>query len=134
MIDHDALVWALFTRDTPAGTFISNELNLSATTPIATPAVIYSLANSGQTQNGPGLWTGDLDVQVIGKPDEAWTLASDLYDAMHAWADEQTGIIADVGHVQDLDDNTAFSRSSTTQTVGKGVVQYAGSFAVALRN
>lgn len=134
MIDHETLIWTLLTRDLPSGTFVSLEENISGAQSITLPAVIYSLVNTGQTQNGPNLWTGQLDTQVLGSADTAWGLASDLYDSIHAWAEQQTGIVADIGWVSTLSDIEAFTRSATTQTVAKGVIQYAGSFALALRN
>jgi hypothetical protein len=142
MIDHETLIWSLFQRDMPPGTYFSTETDVAADFEIPLPALIYSLTNDGQRRNGPGLWAGQLDVSILGEPGDAWSLSSTVYDLVHVWADAQTGIVAGVGHVQDVDDISAFSRSaaskssesSDTNIIGKGVVKYAGSFALALRN
>lgn len=134
MIDHETLIWSLFQRDLPEGTYFSSETNIADGFQIPLPAVIYSLVNNGQTGNGPHLWTGQIDVQIIGEPAPAWVLASTVYDILHAWADLQTGVVVDVGWVQDVTDISAFSRPTSTNIVGKGVTQYAGSYALALRN
>lgn len=134
MLDHEMLLWELLKRDLPAGTYFSPETSIAAGFEIPLPAAIYSLVNNGQTQNGPRLWTGQIDFQILGEPDPAWVLASSLYDILHAWADTQTGVIAGVGWVQDVSDISAFSRPTSTNIVGKGVTQYAGSYALALRN
>jgi len=134
MIDHETIFWSLLDRDLISGTYFSSETNIAADFEIPLPAIIYSLTNTGQTQNGPNLWTGQVDVQILGDPEPAWDLAANVYDILHQWADEQTGVVDDVGWVQDVTDISAFSRPTGTQIVGKGVIQYAGSFALALRN
>ena len=140
MIDHETLIWSLLTRDMPMGAYFDSETNIAEDFELPMPALIYSLSNSGQTQNGPNLWTGQLDVTILGKPADAWARASAVYDMVHGWA--TNGVIPDVGWVQDLTDISAFSQQSFSKSsrtpsvniVGKGVNQYAGSFALALRN
>ena len=133
MIDAETLIDTLL-RAAATGATVYAEQNTDAATALSLPAVVWDLALTGQTQNGPGLWTGQIDLRVIGAPSAAWALTSALYDAAHGWEQDPSGMVPDVGWVAEVGDVAAINRPQTDNTVGKGVTEYALSLSLALRS
>jgi hypothetical protein len=133
VIDAETLVDTLL-RAAAAGANVYAEQNSDASTALELPAVIWDLALTGQTQNGPGLWTGQLDLRIIAAPADAWALNSALYDAAHAWEQDPSGLVPEVGWVAEVTDVAAINRPQSDNTVGKGITEYALSFSLALRS
>lgn len=129
MIDAESLIRSLLIRDTDATVYA--EQDTSDTDPLTLPAVVWDLTVDGQTGNGDGLWSGMLGLRVIAVPDEAFSTASDLYDAVHGWPADSTVDGAWVTYVRDVQ---TVNRPQSTNTVGKGVSLYQMSFTIIIRN
>lgn len=126
MIDAGSLIYGLLTAAVPAAT-VTDEVDLDTINSF--PTIAYSVSGPGQTANGDGYWNVFLDLNVIGDTTNAFSTASALYDAVHAWA----GVSTQFGWVHEVTDVSLFSTVPTPTVAGRQVVQYAGSFALSLR-
>lgn len=93
---------------------------------------ITHFSTAAQDQNGNGLWTGTLTVNIFADPADAFTVAKRFYAGIWAWNQPTVGVVPGVGGITSLEDISAFSRTSeVVQMETKAVVQYTGSFAYA---
>jgi hypothetical protein len=102
------------------------------------PSVIWHVTGSGQTANGDGLWLYTLSVNVFGNGmDDAKAAMKTFYDVVHAWDANPASTVLDVDGspvwVSSLEDNDLPSRFPSADIPGRNVVQYGGSFPLALR-
>ncbi|GIT80181.1 hypothetical protein LLS1_18500 [Leifsonia sp. LS1] len=134
MIDGERLVYELLQAAAPPGTQVLPESDLDVLGEL--PVWMFHTDSDGQSENGPGLWSFTLDVNVFGNGiDAAKQQARLCYDAIWSWMDDPAATVIDgVGWVSEVEDMSLFSRAGTPALTGRGVSQYAGSFALALRN
>jgi hypothetical protein len=138
MIDAELLIKTLLDRDTPEGVLILpaiDGIEYPGVFPLMTFAV--SVGQAIDNHAPPAGWEATLDLNIIDDDlDDAKALAFAVYDAVWAWADPfspSVGIVANVGSVNDVGDNSIFTRVSTVEVESKWVTQYAGSFGLTLR-
>lgn len=129
-MDYERLLYTLFTRDFPTVTVLY-EPNMQPGVHPKLPAIVYSLTVAGETGNGPDLWVGQIDVTLLGTSTTTVPLSTAVHRTIHKWANEQTGIIAGVGHVQTIDDISAFVTGPTT--AGAATQTRAASYAATFR-
>lgn len=134
MIDPELLVFTLLEAGKPDGWTIEPETDSESLDDL--PLLTFNIIGDGQSSNGPGLYTVTLDLSVFTEGiDAAKAGAGVFYDLVHQWDENPiTSIVDGVGWVQSVDDISLFSRMGTPEVTGHNVSQYAGSFALALRN
>lgn len=99
------------------------------------PLVLFDFSSTGQSQNGPGIWSGSLLLSSFGNGQaEAGDGADDLYALAHLWNLPDNGIVAGVAAVELVEDDIAFSQNPQSVMLGKNVSQYDGSLAVVIRS
>lgn len=112
----------------------SVESMLSETSIDRLPLVIYTFIGSGQSQNGPGLWSGSLIISTIDRTlSGATALQKTIYGIVTSWALPGNGVVDGLGAVESVEDESLFSLSPKSSLIGKDVSQYDGSFGVSLR-
>lgn len=133
MIDPEQLLFTLLKAGAPAGTKVAPESDSESLGQL--PLWTFNIIGDGQTSNGPGLYEITLDISVFAEGiDTAKAGAKAAYDLVWSWADDPlSAIVPDVGWVSDVADISLFSRMGTPEITGRNVSQYAGSFALALR-
>lgn len=102
------------------------------------PQIVWSLTGSGQTGNGEGLWFYTLHLLSFGDGmDQAKAAMKSFYDIVHAWDANPASTVIDVDGspvcVAWLEDEDLPSRFPSADIPGRNVVQYGGSFPLALR-
>jgi hypothetical protein len=103
------------------------------------PALLWTLTGDGQVSNGEGLWTYTLTLSDYAEGmDKAKKWARWFYKLVHYWDEhpELTELEIDgdtiwVAGVEDIDVPT---RQSSADVDGRHIVQYVGSYALALRS
>lgn len=128
MIDAGSLFYSSLVRDLDSSVTVVAELQLDTIDNF--PTVSFSWSGAGQTGNGTELWFGFLDLNVFDDVNSAFGNASAVYDLVHAWPNQ----VAEFGWVESVTDQQMFSPVPSPVVAGRQVVQYAGSFALALRN
>lgn len=103
------------------------------------PAILFTLTGDGQVANGDGLWSFILTLSTFGYGmDQAKQFAKLGYDIVHAWDQGGPGTVIEIDDeetwVSSVDDIDLPSRLPSALIAGRNVVQYVGSFALALRN
>lgn len=131
MIDAETLLYTLLGRDKPLGTQLSENVDQYSIEEF--PFINYSVAGLTQNANGDGLWSVFLDLNVFDDEGNAFSVASSLYDSIHLWDTANDGIVPGVGWVAQVTDISAFSQVDNPLIQGRTVTQYAGSFALLLR-
>lgn len=104
----------------------------------ALPQIVWSVTGSGQTGNGDGLWFYTLHALVFGDGmDQAKAAMKTFYDIAHAWDADPASTVIDVDGcpvwLSFLEDEDLPSRFPSADIPGRNVVQYGGSFPLALR-
>ena len=96
------------------------------------PFVVVN-AHNGRMLNGPGAWTWDVFVSIVGPTrDDTADIADMVYVAMHR-AHDTNAHYPGVGAVTHVDDVTMPSRTSTSLTPAGDLTQYDGQFSVIVR-
>ena len=134
LLDDEQLFYFLLSRDKPADSVVSAELDVDSIDFL--PFTTFRVSGSGQDGNGPGLWTATLSLTVyIESGDGAFDVCKHWYQKVHGWALPGVGILADVGSVEQVEDLSKFSRVvSGLSIIGKHATQYVGSFDLTLRS
>jgi hypothetical protein len=133
MLDIEQLLFTLLVRDQPTG--LKWQQNVDVESIDNFPLGTYDYHGFGQDANGDGLWSVILDLNLLlDDPATAFSTVSAVNDSVHLWADNQTGIVPSVGHVQSVKDLSIFSPANDPTIPGRLVMQYAGSFTLGLRN
>jgi hypothetical protein len=135
VIDAEVLAYRLLERDQADATVRSD---IDVTVMDEFPFVSFSIVVGEAIDNHapPSGWTASLTINIFDDDlDDAKARARAVYDAVWAWADEFAGlgIIPGVGYVQDVADQSIFTRVMTAEVENKWVTQYAGSFELTVR-
>lgn len=99
----------------------------------------FTVTGDGQIANGPGLWTFQLLMNFFADGrDACFATASAAYQIVHGWDDDPAQTVLDIEGVQvwvsELTDIDVPSRTASVQIDGRDLVQFTGSFALALRS
>lgn len=102
------------------------------------PALTWNISGDGQQASGPGLWTFVLNANIFGDGmDAAKALARAVTDVVEAWGEDPrpTRLTVDgyrmaIASADQIDIPTRLARSEID---GIDVVQYAGSWSLAIR-
>lgn len=142
MIDGEAFLSKLIPRDVEAldldeDVSIAPDIDVDQLEHL--PAILFTLIGDGQVANGDGLWNFILTLSTFGEGmDQAKRFARIGYDIAHAWNGNSAATVIDVDGeptwVSDVSDIDVPSRLAAAQIPGRNVVQYVGSFGLALRN
>lgn len=133
LIDDEQLVYLLLKRDLVDSVTLAAELDVESIDSM--PFVTFNLRGGDQSGNGPGLWSCPLTIRVFAEgQDAAWELCSDLYRAVHMWAESGHSTVAGLGYVAVTTDLSKFSRDASVQMKGKNITQYTGSFELIIRS
>lgn len=90
---------------------------------------ITHFSTAAQDQNGNGLWTGTLSVNIFADTAIAFSVAQRFYAGIHAWNEPGAGVLPGVGGINEIRDLSAFSRIGDAVLMEtKAVVQYTGTF------
>lgn len=140
MIDAEVYLNLLLTRDYAAlgvdADTITPDLDVDELDRL--PAVTWNVVGAGQVANGGGLWSFILNMNFFGDGmDEAKASAKTGYDLVHGWDNDPTVTVLPVDGadtwVSALADQDIPTRLGRAVIDGRNVVQYAGSFAIDLR-
>lgn len=104
------------------------------------PALLWTITGDGQAANGNGLWSYTLTLSVYAEGmDQAKKWAKFFYNLVHYWdeRDDLTEIDLPDGDtiwVSGVGDIDVPTRQSSADIRGRHIVQYVGSYALALRS
>ncbi|MFD5864357.1 hypothetical protein ACFWGP_05360 [Agromyces sp. NPDC127015] len=131
LIDDEALIYRLFTRDIPPDHYIASEVDV--TTWELMPYGRFSCITDGGG-NGPGIWHTILSVNVFGNgTDEAFAYARELDRIIRNWGDPGVAVLPGLGSVESAEREQKFTRVGSVEVNGKNVTQYLGTYELTLR-
>lgn len=131
LLDADTLFQTLLTRLAIPGATVEADLDVDSfdEVPFITHQSIIA-----QDNNGPGLWTVTLSVNLFIGPENPFPTVASLYAGIWSWNLPLEGVVDGVGSVSEVIDGSAFSRLGAAQMLNKVVTQYVGSFELAVHH
>jgi hypothetical protein len=134
LLDRDATDLQL---DDSEETWVAPDLDIEFLERI--PALTWNVSGDGQTSNSEGLWTYIFNINCFGIGlDQAKALARAGYDVVHGWGTDPASsrfvVDGDAIFVLEVQDIDLPSRVAKAMIDGRSVVQYSGTFAIALRS
>ncbi|WP_382307283.1 hypothetical protein [Herbiconiux sp. UC225_62] len=136
MIDAEVLAKKLLDAAVPDGVTVMPDIDADAWDEFPLVTFRISVGQAVDNHAPPSAWIATLDINILDDDlDDAKALARGLYGAIWEWADPFAGknIVEDVGSVNDIEDQSIFTRVATVEVESKWVTQYAGSFSLTLR-
>lgn len=140
MIDAEQYIYQLVTRDALAldvSPTVASDLDVDTIDEL--PFWGFTVTGDGQVANGPGLWTFQLSWNVFAEGrDAAFASAAQLYALHHAWMEDPSTTVLEIEDqpiwVAELEDIDIFSRTARSVINGRDIVQFTGTFALAIRS
>lgn len=142
MIDTEQYIYQLVRRDIVARQVdpvptVAADLDVDTISEM--PFWSFTLIGDGQIANGPGLWTYQVTWNVFAEGrDATFSSAADLYELHQGWAADSEGTVLVVDGqpiwLHSLEDVDLFSRTGAAVVDGRDIVQFSGTFALAIRS
>lgn len=134
LLDNDGLFQALVIDIAPEEAMVAGDLDVGS---FAEIPLVTHFSTATQDGNGRGLWSVTLTLSVFGEPATVFdNIVKPIYSGVYAWADPTKGIVPGIGAVEDIEQEiSAFARvGGEAQMENKSVIQYTGSWQLAVRN